>query len=117
MTALDERPNLFSHLDRAVWCARSINRYHAVDTDPVTRRPARAPRAIFRFPELLLDRQRWPRVRQAGSKTRLPSVLPAVAMPTMVPKLTNGSNSLARSAAKPTATARLESKTPGPLTR
>ena len=28
-------------------------------------------------------------------------MLPAVAMPTMVPKLTNGSNSLARSAAKP----------------
>ena len=61
--------------------------------------------------------QRWPSVRQAGSKTRLPSVLPAVAMPTMVPKFTNGSNSLARSARKPIATAMLESMTPGPLTR
>ena len=62
-------------------------------------------------------RHRRPRVRQAGSSTRLPSVLPAVAMPTIVPKLTNGSNSLARSAAKPIATARLERITPGPLTR
>ena len=47
----------------------------------------------------------------------MPSVLPAVAMPTMVPKLMKGSNSLARSAAKPMATARLERITPGPLTR
>ena len=83
---------------------------------------AAPPTSSFRDPWALalrspLCRQRWPSVRQAGSKTRLPSVLPAVAMPTMVPKLTNGSNSLARSAAKPMATATLERRTPGPLTR
>ena len=43
-------------------------------------------------------------------------MLPAVAMATIVPKLTNGSNSLARRAVKPTATARLERITPGPET-
>ena len=35
-------------------------------------------------------------MRHAGSKIKLPRVLPAVAMPTMVPKFTNGSNSLAQ---------------------
>ncbi len=68
--------------------------------------------------DLLVDRVRCsPSARQAGKSIRFPSVLPAVAMPTMVPKLTNGSNSLARSAAKPMATATLERRTPGPLTR
>ncbi len=43
-------------------------------------------------------------------------MLPAVAMPTIVPKFANGANSLRRSARNPIATAELESKTPGPVT-
>ena len=60
--------------------------------------------------------RRSPRVRQAGRKTRLPAVLPAVAMATIAPKFENGVNSLSRSARKPTATAELDRITPGPVT-
>ena len=60
---------------------------------------------------------RSPKVRQAGKSKMLPIVLPAVAMATITPKFENGTNSLSRRARNPTATAELDSNTPGPVTR